>query len=65
MHKSQLAGFIIDCQTESVEEAAGFWASALEMKTRQLSPEEADKHLELSRCRVPQRTPIAQNPRTP
>ena len=29
MHKSRLAGFIIDCQTEDLESAAKFWSQAL------------------------------------
>lgn len=29
MHKSQLAGFIIDCRTEDLEKAAEFWSAAL------------------------------------
>ena len=29
MHKSQLSGFIIDCNTEDLDEAATFWAAAL------------------------------------
>jgi predicted enzyme related to lactoylglutathione lyase len=29
MHKSRLAGFIIDCRTEDLEGAAGFWGQAL------------------------------------
>ena len=29
MHKSRLAGFIIDCQTEDLEGAAAFWSQAL------------------------------------
>ncbi len=29
MHKSQLAGFIIDCQTEDLDAAATFWSGAL------------------------------------
>src|SRR6266498_3579310 len=29
MHKSQLAGFIIDCQTDNISEAAHFWSKAL------------------------------------
>ncbi len=29
MHKSRLAGFIIDCQAEELEDAAGFWSAAL------------------------------------
>ena len=29
MHKSQLAGFIIDCQTDDIDRAAAFWSAAL------------------------------------
>ena len=29
MHKSQLAGFIIDCKTDDLDAAADFWATAL------------------------------------
>lgn len=29
MHRSQLAGFIIDCQTNDLEGAAEFWSRAL------------------------------------
>ena len=29
MHKSRLAGFIIDCQTEQLDEATRFWSAAL------------------------------------
>jgi predicted enzyme related to lactoylglutathione lyase len=29
MHKSRLAGFIIDCQTSDLEQAATFWSEAL------------------------------------
>jgi hypothetical protein len=36
MHRSKLAGFIIDCQTEGLEAAAGFWSAALGMKTQPL-----------------------------
>ena len=32
MHKSQLAGFIIDCKTDNIEEAADFWSAALGMR---------------------------------
>jgi predicted enzyme related to lactoylglutathione lyase len=32
MHRSQLAGFIIDCQTDDLEGAAHFWAQALGLK---------------------------------
>jgi predicted enzyme related to lactoylglutathione lyase len=29
VHKSQLAGFIIDCQTDDLGQAAAFWSAAL------------------------------------
>ena len=29
MHKSRLAGFIIDCQTDDLNQAARFWSEAL------------------------------------
>lgn len=29
MHKSRLAGFIIDCRTDDLDAAASFWAGAL------------------------------------
>jgi predicted enzyme related to lactoylglutathione lyase len=38
MHKSQLAGFIIDCQTDDIDKAAGFWSAALGLKA-ELDPD--------------------------
>jgi predicted enzyme related to lactoylglutathione lyase len=32
MHKSQLGGFIIDCQTEDLDRAAAFWSAALGLR---------------------------------
>lgn len=29
MHKSRINGFIIDCQTDDLDEAAAFWSAAL------------------------------------
>ncbi len=29
MHKSRLAGFIIDCKTDDLDGAAAFWTQAL------------------------------------
>ncbi len=29
MHRSRFAGFIIDCQTDALDDAAEFWSSAL------------------------------------
>jgi predicted thioesterase/predicted enzyme related to lactoylglutathione lyase len=34
MHRSRLAGFIIDCRTEDLEAAAEFWSRALGMKRK-------------------------------
>jgi hypothetical protein len=34
MHKSRLAGLIIDCQTEQLDEATGFWSAALGLAAR-------------------------------
>jgi predicted enzyme related to lactoylglutathione lyase len=42
MHKSQLAGFIIDCKTDDLEAAAEFWGAALGLNTEHpKDPEEA------------------------
>jgi predicted enzyme related to lactoylglutathione lyase len=41
MHKSKLSGFIIDCQTEDLTQAADFWGAALGMRVRELPPAEA------------------------
>jgi len=34
MHKSRLAGFIIDCRTDDLEAAANFWSAALNLPVR-------------------------------
>lgn len=47
VHKSRLAGFIIDCQTADLDSAAGFWSSALGMEQRQLPGQEGEKYLRL------------------
>lgn len=47
MHKSKLAGFIIDCKTDDLEGAAAFWAAALGMKTRTLPGEEGETYIRL------------------
>jgi hypothetical protein len=36
MHKSRLAGFIIDCRTEDLEAAARFWGEALGLEPERL-----------------------------
>jgi hypothetical protein len=40
MHKSQLAGFIIDCRTGDLASAGRFWSGALGLPTKQLGPGE-------------------------
>jgi predicted enzyme related to lactoylglutathione lyase len=40
MHKSRLAGFIIDCQTNDLEAATRFWSAALGLKVRASTPAE-------------------------
>jgi hypothetical protein len=47
MHKSRLAGFIIDCQTTDLLAATGFWGGALGMEPRPLPPDEADRYMQL------------------
>jgi len=63
MHKSQLAGFIIDCQTEDLESAAAFWSSALGIKARgpdgpayvTLDTRPEDYHIEVQQVSHPSR----------
>jgi predicted enzyme related to lactoylglutathione lyase len=43
MHRSQLGGFIIDCNTKDLDAAARFWGEALGLKIR-LSPDPEDKN---------------------
>jgi predicted enzyme related to lactoylglutathione lyase len=47
MHKSQLAGFIIDCRTDDLPDAAAFWGAALGMAVRALPGEEGEKYVRL------------------
>jgi predicted enzyme related to lactoylglutathione lyase len=47
MHKSRLAGFIIDCRTDDLASAAGFWGQALGMEVRALPGEEGQKYVRL------------------
>lgn len=43
MHRSRLAGFIIDCQTDDLDAAANFWSQALGYPTKRSSdPEDAN-----------------------
>lgn len=41
MHKSRLAGFIIDCQTPDLDAATRFWSGALGMPLEVESPPES------------------------
>lgn len=47
MHKSRLAGFIIDCQTTDLDAAANFWGAALGMAVRRLPAAEGEKYVQL------------------
>jgi Glyoxalase-like domain len=48
MHKSKLAGFIIDCQSHDLRAAAQFWGGALGMELQQLPSDEADSYMRLA-----------------
>lgn len=46
MHKSRLAGFIIDCRTDDVDQAARFWSEALGYSLKQsANPEDGGYRL--------------------
>lgn len=47
MHKSKLAGFIIDCQTSDLRSASEFWSKALGMKPVSLPGAEGEKYVRL------------------
>ena len=47
MHRSQLTGFIIDCQTQDLAGAADFWGGALGMSVRTLPADEAATYMQL------------------
>ena len=47
MHRSRLAGFIIDCNTSDLPGAARFWGEALGMDVRALPAEEGEKYVRL------------------
>jgi predicted enzyme related to lactoylglutathione lyase len=47
MHKSRLAGFIIDCRTDDLHGAARFWSKALGMATAILPGQEGDRYVAL------------------
>jgi hypothetical protein len=47
MHKSRLAGFIIDCRNADLKSAAEFWSGALGMEARTLPGPEGDRYVRL------------------
>jgi len=47
MHRSKLAGFIIDCNTPDLAAAARFWGGALGMEIRALPGAEGEKYVRL------------------
>ena len=47
MHRSKLAGFIIDCNTPDLAAAARFWSGALGMEVRALAGAEGEKYVRL------------------
>jgi predicted enzyme related to lactoylglutathione lyase len=66
MHKSQLAGFIIDCDTDDLESAAEFWGAALGLESKRFKePDEQnymhlktaadDYHIEIQKVNHPSR----------
>ncbi len=49
MHRSRLGGFIIDCQTDDLEQAATFWSAALGLPIAS-APEADPGYLHLARA---------------
>ncbi len=47
MHKSRLAGFIIDCKTDDLKSAAKFWSAALGLEMQGLGAEEGENYVRL------------------
>ncbi len=47
MHKSKLAGFIIDCESGDLRSSSNFWGAALGMRLQQLPSDEADRYMRL------------------
>ncbi|WP_317930260.1 VOC family protein [Halioxenophilus sp. WMMB6] len=47
MHKSKLAGFIIDCETDDLNTAASFWGQALGMAIEPFPGAEGEKYVRL------------------
>ncbi|HLS81796.1 MAG TPA: VOC family protein [Steroidobacter sp.] len=47
MHRSRLAGFIIDCKTEDLESAARFWSDALGYPLKPVEKEPSPSYRQL------------------
>lgn len=47
MHRSQLAGFIIDCETDDLDAAANFWGQALGCNLSRSDDPQDDVYVEL------------------
>jgi predicted enzyme related to lactoylglutathione lyase len=47
MHRSRLAGFIVDCQDTDLPAAATFWGAALGMAVQPLPGAEGEKYVQL------------------
>ena len=69
MHKSRLAGFIIDCRTDDLDQAARFWSQALGYSLKSSSSTEDagyrlldtpsdDLHIEVQRVEHPSRVHV-------
>ena len=57
MHKSRLAGFIIDCDTDDLDSAAEFWAAALGAPPKHAADISNSPYVELN---MPAREPYAE-----
>ena len=48
MHRSRLAGFIIDCKTDDLEQAAQFWSAALGFELKSQSGEPSPRYRQMA-----------------
>jgi predicted enzyme related to lactoylglutathione lyase len=47
MHRSRLAGFIVDCRTDDLEQAATFWGAALGLPLQPAAEQSSSKYRKL------------------
>ena len=47
MHRSRLAGFIVDCRTDDMEQAATFWGAALGLPLEPAAEQSSPKYRKL------------------